>query len=345
MTAHRNGTFRRAALRLTAVAGLAAAAWFAGSAAAHAAGQQETPSEPATAFGEAHAAAGGHAHHNGAAGDIDEDRADTPDLIATLLRVPPELNAQRVVVGVDAVLTVQTQQLLTPALGAPQRPAPDSDDDAPARKPGDGTWLPETPQPDRGPVPLAPGSGVGCGQPALLDPVEPLLVQVVEPLLRPLQNLTAQLIQPVTHALTSVAGPLISAVPVGVLPTAQTPATPAQAQAATRAEAPVDTTIAQVVRAKAGPAGSAFTGSRFDLGRSPTGDRAPDGGGQAYPLIPDDCPPGGTPAGSSHGGAGAPSATMVTAASVAEPMARALRQAADSALRRAEAPRPTSSPD
>ncbi|MEV6969226.1 hypothetical protein AB0M47_29355, partial [Hamadaea sp. NPDC051192] len=58
MTATRNGRFQRATLRAVTVAGFAAAAWFAGTAAAYAAEQPETPSAPEAAFGEAHAVTG-----------------------------------------------------------------------------------------------------------------------------------------------------------------------------------------------------------------------------------------------------------------------------------------------
>jgi hypothetical protein len=76
MTADRNGWFRRAAMRLATVAEFAAA-WFAGTAAAHAVEQQETPSEPAVAFGHAHAA-GGPAHLVSAAEDTGQDRVGAP---------------------------------------------------------------------------------------------------------------------------------------------------------------------------------------------------------------------------------------------------------------------------
>lgn len=270
MTATRNGRFKRAALRAVTVAGFAAAAWFAGTAAAHAAEQPETQSDPAAAFGEAHAV-GGSADQ---ALDTGEDRL-APDLVTTLLRVAPELDVQHVVIGVDAVLAVPGNLL--------SRPAPDDPDDPAA---------PIDPR-EQHPRPH-PGPSALCGE------HDPLLA------------LVRQVIQPARRTLTAAVGPALSAIPVGVLP------------------AHKSTVVRTTPLARQGdiavhvPSGGDGSRRTSDLG---------------------DCAPSTTPAGGSHGGTGAPSATLAAVAVLIAPLARALRRAADSALRRADSPRPTSSPD
>lgn len=271
MTATRNSRFTRAALRALTVAGFAAAAWFAGTAAAHAAEQPEAPSGSATAFGEAHAV-GGPADEVPNTG---EDRV-TPDLVTALLRVAPDLDVQRVVAGVDAVLAVPGDLLGMPAPDDPDNP------DAPrVQRPR------EQPKPH-------PGPSATCGE------HDPLLA------------LVRQVVQPARRMVAAAAGPAFRAIPVGVLPTHKS----------------------TVVRAAAQP----VSGSAVD--------HRPDGGDDSgrTPVL-GDCAPSTTPAGNAPNGGSAPAATLTAVAVLTAPLARALRRAADSALRRSDAPRPTSSPD
>lgn len=139
----------------------------------------------------------------------------------------------------------------------------------------------------------------------------------------PLLSLVRQLLQPARRSVEAVAGPALGAVPVGVLPAR---------------ESTVVRTAARLVSAKA-------VAVRLTMPRS-TVDHRPDGGDDSgrTPAL-GDCAPSTLPASSSPSGGTAPSATLAAVAVLTAPLARALRRAADSALRRADAPRPTSSPD
>lgn len=443
MTAHRNGRFRRAALRLVTVAGFAAAAWFTAHAAAHAAERPETPIDPARSAAAQHSAPlgsatvppsaahssaavqriaarhsdsrGGSAHRGpaqgsggpmtvpartltapgqrpllrallgGEAGPSDErdrvprddagthhreDRVGAPDLITSLLRVSPglgrQIGVQRVVMGVDAVLsspatalTNEADSLLTAVL-RPVDPDGSSTDDTRRRIDDDGAQ-PNRPRTGPPPVDHAPllqpiadltaacdsvlAATVQAARP-LLEPVvttaEPLVatvVQVLSPISLLADTVSTHLIQPVVHALTGAAAPALSAVPVGVLPSAP----PATAEAAARDQA--DLASPAVVR----PAPA--------RGRTLAAVRAPDAAfaaaaGQAHDGFPgrtpgdwDSCTPGGTPASSVNNGAGAPSATLADPAPDSAGSAATAIRSAEHALRRADAPRPTSSPD
>jgi hypothetical protein len=297
MTATRNGRFRRAAMRAMTVAGFAAAAWFAGSAVAHDAEQPETQSEPAAAFGEAHAA-GGPAQ---GAPNTGEDRVATAHpptrlpSVTTLLRAAPELDVQQVVTGVDAVLAVPGQLL--------HRPWPDDPDDpnAPAR--------PREQQPKPNPGPRAT-----CGE------HDPLLA------------LVKQILQPARHTVTAVAGPAIAAVPVGMLP--DPVAAPVPLTVAARSQA-VHIAPSTVVRTKQWPGQPQAAADHIPF----------DGDGSGRTPDLNDCSPSTVPASSNHGGDGASAATLTAMAVLIEPRALASRRVAESALRRADTPRPTGSPD
>ncbi|WP_027342822.1 lipase chaperone [Hamadaea tsunoensis] len=264
MTANRNGKARRAALRVVAVAGFAAAAWFLGGAAAHA----DAPIAPA--------------QHDTAQG-----------LLGSLL--PADLTAA---VGLRPVV----EQLDTVLIGqTPPEPDP---------RPG---LLPAVTQP-------------------LLDTVQ----AVVRPLVRPITtvaaplarpaitaaeplagSVTAEVVAPAAHAIDAVAGPALTALPVGVRPLHHLSLV---------RENTVDESVSPMDTPHLAPP------------------HRSDGDPRRIPLMAE-CPNGMTPTGGENRGSGAPTAALGASSVLVLTLARGLRRAADSALRRFDAPRPTSSPD
>jgi len=150
----------------------------------------------------------------------------------------------------------------------------------------------------------------------------------------PLLALVRQRLQPARRTVAAIAGPAVAAVPVGVLP-----------QITASAPARVVHIASTVVRAKPEHAVRKATAVRVPTRPSAVDHVPGDGNSPARTPDLDDCAPSTVPAGSSHGGGGAPVVTWTAMAVLTEPMARALRRATDSALRRADAPHPTSSPD
>ncbi|NUT32404.1 MAG: hypothetical protein HOV79_04945, partial [Hamadaea sp.] len=288
MTAHRNGRFRRAALRLVTVAGFAAAAWFIAHGAAQAAERPETPIDPAGVTTQEnlrvptreaapvaqHSAPvvrghGGSAHRgpaqgsggpmtvpvrtltgaeqpllrtllggeaesgeragvpgDGAGARFREDRVDAPDLITSLLQVPPGLTrrigVQQMVMGVDAVLsspaatlTNEADALLTAVLTAADRPADDlAAPAAPSTGDVSGTANEDRPAPRPGPPPrdpapllrplLKPIAQLTADCDRALAPVLAITARVARPLLAPVVDAT----EPLVTAVTRVLGPL-----------------------------------------------------------------------------------------------------------------------------------------